>query len=84
MRDTGSGYGDEAVGAAAARRFASRIAQSPRAHSITLLEGRHRSMLAPDSDSDRDAMAMDLERPPVKLARAVSDPNPAASPNSRN
>ena len=57
-RDSGSGYGEGASGAAAARRFASRTAQSPRAHSSSLLQGMHRSMLAPDSN----ATAMEIER----------------------
>ena len=57
-RDSGSGYGEGGTGAAAARRFASRTAQSPRAHSSSLLQGMHRSMLAPDSS----ATAMDIEK----------------------
>ncbi|CAK0786536.1 Histone deacetylase 19 [Coccomyxa viridis] len=50
-RDSGSGLGEGLTGAAAARRYAARTAQSPRAHSTSLLQGMHRSILAPDSNT---------------------------------
>ena len=57
-RDSGSGFGEGLTGAAAARRYAARTAQSPRAHSTSLLQGMHRSMLAPDSN----ASMVDIEK----------------------
>lgn len=54
-RDSGSGFGEGATGAAAARRY---TGQSPRAHSSSLLQGMHRSLLAPDSNTT----AIDIEK----------------------
>ena len=57
-RDSGSGFGDGLTAAAAARRYAARTPQTPRAHITSLLQGMHRSMLAPDSNTSM----MDIEK----------------------